>query len=40
MPGEHRAALLKMAEAWVELERQTEREKNLLKPSEARNDPS
>jgi hypothetical protein len=36
---ERRAALLEMAEAWIELEREAEK-KSLLKPSEARNDPS
>jgi len=40
MPEEHRAALLEIAEAWIELEREAEREKSLFKPSEARNDRS
>jgi|HubBroStandDraft_6_1064221.scaffolds.fasta_scaffold142449_2 hypothetical protein len=34
MSEEHRAALLEIADAWIKLEQEAEREKSLLPPSE------
>jgi hypothetical protein len=34
MSEEHRAALLEIAEAWIKLEQEAEREKSLPQPSE------
>jgi hypothetical protein len=36
MPEEHRAVLLEIAEAWIKLEQEAERQKSLRQPSERR----